>query len=160
MRWVAESLGVTLGTPAGTSSVLQQSGAQLPSSPPSGNRPKDIRSFVQEKQPKSDNQYAAVVAYYYRFEAPQNERADSVNSETLQESTRLAGRERLGDPGKTLRNAVQQGYLDAADRGQYRISTVGENLVAMTLPGGEIQSTGRRTRQPNKKANKTTRRKM
>jgi hypothetical protein len=96
---------------------------------------RDIKSFVTSKDPKSDNQFAATVAYYYRFEAPHNERRETISAEILQEATRLSGRNRLGDPGKTLRNAKDTGYLDVADRGEYRINTVGENLVAMTLPG-------------------------
>jgi hypothetical protein len=35
-----------------------------------------------------------------------------------------------------LNNAKNQGYLNPAARGEYAINTVGENLVAMTLPGG------------------------
>ena len=35
----------------------------------------------------------------------------------------------------TLNNAKAQGYLDAAERGTFRINTVGENLVAMTFTG-------------------------
>jgi hypothetical protein len=108
----------------------------------------DIKSFVAAKDPKSDNQFAATVAYYYRFEAPENQRADSITAETLQEATRLSGRNRLGDPGKTLRNAKDQGYLDAADRGAFKINSVGENLVAMTLPGqGRVVATKAAKRQ-------------
>ena len=36
----------------------------------------------------------------------------------------------------TLNNAKNQGYLDSAERGAFQINSVGENLVAMTLPGG------------------------
>ena len=36
--------------------------------------------------------YAAAVAYYYRFEAPEAAKKDSINKDDLQESTRKAGR--------------------------------------------------------------------
>lgn len=94
----------------------------------------DIRTFINSKRPNSDNQFAACVAYYYRFEAPGDEKKDMITSADLQDATRKAGRNRLGDPGKTLSNASAQGWLDNKTRGNYIINTVGENLVAMTLP--------------------------
>lgn len=134
LRWVSESLGIEQIIPQ------QRDSSQLDVTPdPRVSLPSvgatDIKSFVAAKDPNSDNQFAATVAYFYRFAAPQHERRDSITAEILQEATRLAGRARLGDPGKTLRNAKNMGYLDATDRGEYRINTVGENLVAMTLPG-------------------------
>jgi len=140
LRWVAESLGIQLATPAPAHRLSHEAPPPSPGGgtppPPPTDRPKDIRSFKDEKQPKSDNQYAAVVAYYYRFEAPEGQRRDTVNAEVLQESTRQSGWKRLAAPRVTLSNAMVQGYLDRTDRGEYRINTVGENLVAMTLPGG------------------------
>lgn len=149
LRWVAESIGVVIAADARTSEdvKLRDSGAGLNLNSPPGSST-DIKSFVALKDPKSDNQFAATVAYYYRFEAPANLRSDSISSEALQEATRLAGRNRLGDPGKTLRNAKDQGYLDLAERGSYKINTVGENLVAMTLPG---QGRATPTKAPKKK---------
>lgn len=82
-------------------------------------------------------QFAAVVAYYYRFEAKPDEQLESISADVLQNAARLANRHRLSRPRQTLINAKQQGYLDQVDRGQYRINSVGENLVAMTLPGTE-----------------------
>lgn len=75
------------------------------------------------------------MAYYYRFEAPAEERKDTITSEVLQESTRLAGRNRLTKPVMTLNNSKNLGYLDPVGRGSFKINTVGENLVAMALPG-------------------------
>jgi hypothetical protein len=75
------------------------------------------------------------VAYFYRFEAPPAERRDSITGEILQEAARLAGRKRLTHPRVTLNNAKAAGYLDGAAPGEFTINSVGENLVAMTLPG-------------------------
>lgn len=138
LRWVAESLGIALAAPqpAGAPAMSQSPLSPPATPPPQNDRPRDIKSFKDEKQPKSDNQYAAVVAYYYRFEAPESQRRETINAETLQESTRQSGWKRLAAPRMTLNNAMAQGYLDRTDRGEYRINTVGENLVAMTLPGG------------------------
>jgi hypothetical protein len=109
------------------------------------NSGQDIKSFVTEKKPRSDQQFATAVAYYYRFVAPQGERRDTINTSTLQEATRLVGRTRLANPKNTLNNSKNQGYLNNAARGEYSINTVGENLVAMTLPGGaEASSKGKK----------------
>lgn len=133
LRWVAESLELPLGgTPSSGPTVV---GAGVLPDDDRRATTKDIRSFVESKTPKSDMQFAAVVAYYHKFEAPVGERRDTIGPKDLQEATRLANRDRLKNPGITLTNAKNQGYLDRAGRGLFRINTVGENLVAMTLPG-------------------------
>jgi hypothetical protein len=134
LRWVSESLGIARPEAARADADIVKREAATINRPAAPGSSVDIKSFVASKDPKSDNQFAATVAYYYRFEAPGDERRDSINADLLQEATRLAGRNRLGDPGKTLRNAKNMGYLDAADRGEFKINSVGENLVAMTLP--------------------------
>lgn len=89
-----------------------------------------------EKDPKKDVQVAAVVAYLYRFEAPPSERKDSINKDDLQEAMRLAGRPRFNNPLQTLSNAHIVGLLDrGSEKATFTINSVGENLVAMTLPG-------------------------
>jgi len=100
----------------------------------------DIKSFVENKAPQNDIQYVAVVAYYYRFEAPQRERRDAVDARTIQDSTRLVKRPRLTNPRSTLNNARVGGYLDRIAPGEYAINAVGENLVAMALPSDATSS--------------------
>lgn len=160
IRWASEKLGLTtVRAPHLTASQAPQAShtaGQQPAAPPGEvHRVKDIRSFIESKQPQSDNQFAAAVAYYYRFEAPEIERKSDISAADLQDATRKAGRSRLGDPDKTLRNAEGRGYLDKVDRGRFALSTVGENLVAMTLPqGAASQSRGglnRRSRDSRKK---------
>ncbi len=90
-----------------------------------------------EKKPRNDVQYAAAVAYFYRFEAPQAERKDAINKDDLQEATRKSGRDRFSNPLNTLGNAHKLGLLDkGSEKGTFTINSVGENLVAMTLPDG------------------------
>ncbi|MDH5573268.1 MAG: hypothetical protein OEY89_16015 [Gammaproteobacteria bacterium] len=144
VRWALEKIGlnisqsssqVTGGQPALSSPLVTDN--YTPTHLPSSSGGSDIKSFVSEKNPTSDNQFAATVAYYYEFEAPPELRKESVSAADLQEACRQVGRSRLGDPGKTLRNAHGGGLLDkAGDRGSYKINTVGENLVAVTLPSG------------------------
>ena len=142
-RWVAEKLSLPLpfassvhpplpppGTPPGVTPLV----ASLAPPPPAG--AKDIKAFMAEKDPKKDVQVAAVVAYLYRFEATPSERKDSINKDDLQEAMRLAGRPRFNNPLQTLSNAHIVGLLDrGSEKATFTINSVGENLVAMTLPG-------------------------
>lgn len=139
LRWVSEGLGIVLPTitspppqPAVAQISPQKANIPIPGGPPCA----DIKTFIAAKAPKSDQQFAAAVAYYYRFEAPPAARRDSIDGELLQEATRLAGRSRLSKPRNTLNNAKKAGYLDSNGPGIFTINSVGENLVAMTLPGG------------------------
>jgi len=128
LRWVAESLGMSSG-----SQSPQMTSSSKPAIEP-GAASTDIKAFIATKVPRSDNQFAAAVAYFYRFEAPIAERRDSIDGAALQEAARLAGRRRLTNPRATLNNAKAAGYLDGAAPGEFTINSVGENLVAMTLP--------------------------
>ena len=145
LRWIAETLNVTLHThpktpplPAAVNEPHEDSirpQVETNSSAiPQSNASLDIKTFVEKKAPKNDVQFATVVAYYYRFEAPPAERSETVTTDMLLNSTRLTGRTRLASPRNTLNNAKSLGYLDGAGRGMFRINTVGENLVAVTLP--------------------------
>lgn len=141
IRWAREKLGMAGPLAADTSHQPAATAASTPgahAAHTSGPRAsKDIRSFLGEKDPKSDRQLAAAVAYYYAFEAPSDEQQDSVGSQDLIDACRKAGRRRPTNSGQTLRNAAHAGYLDkAADAGRYKLNSVGENLVAMVLPGG------------------------
>jgi hypothetical protein len=95
----------------------------------------DIKSFTAAKAPQSDQQFTAVVAYYYQFEAKPSERKDAIDAETMKEAARLAGRPQVERWAMTLTNAKNAGYLNPAGDGKYTLSSVGENLVAITLPG-------------------------
>jgi hypothetical protein len=97
---------------------------------------KDLKTFVAEKKPKNDVQFATTVAYYYRFEAPENLRKNELNGDDLQEGCRLVGRERFTNPSQTLRNAHTLGLLNkGSEAGFFAVNSVGENLVAVALPG-------------------------
>jgi len=146
LRWISEGLGIAPAStaPVPVPGVAAAPPASLTPAVPLSGSPgiagKDIKSFVAEKDPKTDNQFAAVVAYFYRFEAPPAQRTDSIDSNVLQEAARLAGRKRLAEPRYALNNAKNAGYLDSAERGQFSINSVGENLVAMALPGNSPAS--------------------
>jgi hypothetical protein len=135
IRWAREKLGLPTQVPAraGGEEPLATDAA---SGQDGSGGAKDIRTFVAEKNPSSDNQFAATVAHYYRFVAPQAVRKEFITADDLQQACRLTGRNRLPRPAQTLINAHTNGLLDkGANRGEYVISTVGENLVAVSLPG-------------------------
>lgn len=122
---------------------------------------KDLKSFVATKSPKNDIQFAATVAYYFRFEAPPEQRRGEIDRVILQDACRLAGRERFKNPLTTLNNAKNQGLLDSGDEaGKFAINTVGENLVAMALPSQPDGSAkGRKLKKAKKLGRKTGKKK-
>jgi hypothetical protein len=122
-----------------TTTATQPSGNPAnppPTSPiPVLGRSTDIKSFTAAKSPKSDQQFTAVVAYYYQFEAPSEARKGVIDVETMKDAARQAGRAQVRNWIFTLSNAKNAGYLDPAGRGKFKLNAVGENLVAITLPG-------------------------
>lgn len=158
MRFASETLGLQAAsmTPA---AVTAASTPVSQSSRPGETHSTDVKQFTAAKAPKSDQQFAAVVAYFYRFEAPEADRKDTINAEVLQEATRLVGRNRLTKPYFTLNNAKNAGYLDTAGKGDFRINSVGENLVAMALPGngseGAPKQNVKKKKAPKKKKQPT-----
>lgn len=155
LRWTREKLGLTQHPPElpvkATPPVVPPPG--IPALQPA--QGSDIKSFVEKKKPSSDTQFAAAIAYYYRFEAPSLLRKDSITSADLLEACRQTGRKRIRHLRQTLVNTHRQGLLDRAERGAYSINTVGENLVAMALPSDEQASSTIRAKPPRERK-KTT----
>jgi len=145
LRWAREKLGlVPIPHLVSERSMAQQSrtppaspeltlsAGSATDAPPA----RDLKTFVNAKNPKSDAQFAATVAYYYRFEAPPEQLKSEIDAPILQDACRLSGRPRLAKPLATLNNAKRDGLLDSgSEAGKFTVNTVGENLVAMTLPG-------------------------
>jgi hypothetical protein len=143
IRWVNESLGLSAASTVIANTALPSATApQVPSVPsvkthshPTTAEKKDIRSFVDEKKPKNDVQFAAVAAYFYRFSAPEVERKDTIIAKDLDNAGRQARGYAFKKSLQTLSNARTLGYFDSAGRGEFKLNAVGENLVAMALPG-------------------------
>lgn len=148
LRWAREKLGLSLQPTGYVNAPLP--GANAPAHPAasgatagSGENATDIKSFVHVKAPSSDVQFVAVIAYYYRFQAPMEVRKDAITADDVLEACRLTGRPRPNKVSQTMVNAHNQGLLDRAEgRGSYAINTVGENLVAITLPAGNAGVAG------------------
>jgi len=143
LRWAREKLGLSPIQRSFSETRIPQELPNLPvraadqSALPQGpSSPKDLKTFVIAKSPKNDVQFAATVAYFYRFESLPEQRKNEIDADILQDACRLAGRERFKNPRVTLNNAKNLGLLDSgSEAGKFTINTVGENLVAMTLPG-------------------------
>jgi hypothetical protein len=152
-RWAAEKLGISVASTSSYTPPPHAPGTLPPPPPPSGGI--NIKTFMTEKKPRNDVQYAAAVAYFYRFEAPEAEKKDAINKDDLQESTRKAGRERFANPLQTLNNAHKLGLLDrSGEKGSFVINSVGENLVAMTLPDGGAPKKTAKKKAAKKKGSK------
>jgi hypothetical protein len=167
IRWAQERLGILVG-PA----IYSASGAETPaggqaiataaSHPTAPVRPAvDIKTFVESKKPKNDVQFVTTVAYYYRFEAPAEQRKDEIDKDDLINACRLASWKRPPNPDATVRNAHTLGYLEkGTTKGKFVINSVGENLVAMVLPdsssSGAVSGRRRRLRKPNGRARGAT----
>ena len=154
LRWAIEKLGLS-------SDKIQELQHRKPTDEVGGDQAQrrggqhsqDIKTFIAAKNPVRDVQFAATVAYFYRFEAPVSNRKEAIAAEDLQEACRMIGRKRLTNPGQTLRNAHSLGLLDKSENpGVFSVNTVGENLVAMTLPSSPGQATTRKNKKPAKKA--------
>ena len=119
IRWAEEKLGMSaapaitssgpIATSASARTTLNTTSALAPAASAAQ---KDLRSFVTAKSPKSDNQLAAVVAYFYHFEAPPELRKDSIGKDELIDACRQSGRNRPARPAQVLVNTFHAGLLD------------------------------------------------
>ncbi|HEY6250103.1 MAG TPA: hypothetical protein VI685_09080 [Candidatus Angelobacter sp.] len=157
IRWARERIGLSTTLPT---NVRETSGASTAGSgfqPQVAESVNNIKSFMEQKKPKSDNQFAVAVAYYHRFEAPESQRKSEINSDDLLEACRLAQRGRMLHPQQVLINLRNQGLLDkGSEKGKYSINTVGENLVAMVLPSGASGAV-KKIRRPKERKSRTRR---
>ena len=104
IRWATEKLGMVASQLAsfGASSPSLMTLPSVAPTPVGVTMSKDIKSFVFHKNPRSDSQMAAVVAYYHHFEAPPSERKDSIGKEDLTEACRKSDRARPKRPEQVL----------------------------------------------------------
>lgn len=150
LRWAREKVGLVVGgyniQESTTTPIPLSRKAEIQTLASPATR--DIKSFVELKKPASDTQFVAVVAYYYQFEAPAEQRKPDISADDLKEACRYVNWPRPAIPRITLNNAKLAGVVDRSEHGKYRISSVGENLVAMTLPhtsgSSEIANVSRR----------------
>jgi hypothetical protein len=159
ITYVFQRLGLSLATPnpisPPTEVQLPPMMAASPAAPaPVGTVIADIRSLKEAKQPKSDNQMAALVAYYLKEVAPSNDRKDAISQEELEKYFKQAGFPLPKRSDMTLVNSKHAGYFDSAGVGLYKLNPVGHNLIAHGLPSSSGDSNRRTKKARIKKAAK------
>lgn len=114
---------------------------------------KDIRSFKEEKQPKTAIEMAAVMAYYLKELAPPEERKESITLEDVKKyfiAANYRGKKQLR---YTLHNAKNAGYFESLGKGKFKLNSVGINLVANNLPKSHKQRNHSSKRKKKSKPN-------
>ena len=114
----------------------------------------DIRSLRNQKQPNSDSEMAAIVAYYLSEVAPEDNRKDSIGPGDIRTYFKQAGHPLPRRTDVTLPNAKSAGYFESAGHAKYRLNPVGYNLVAHGLPRAKSESPPRPTRRKSKRTKK------
>lgn len=137
--------GVTLGEAGPQSSTetsSEPSGLVAPSpakteTPAAGPQARDVRSLKEAKQPSSAVQMACIVAYYLQELAPAGERKGTIKTPDLETYFKQAGYRLPQTLDQVLLNAKASGYFESVSRGEYKLNTVGYNLVVHNLPKPE-----------------------
>ena len=147
ISYVFQRLGISspaLLSEAGTTGTTPLHGLEPAAPIHQGRRQMDMRTFGQEKNPRSANERVAVVGYYLSELASAEERKAEISAADITRYFKQAGFPLPGAARMTLVNAKNAGYLDAgAGRGTYKLNPVGHNLVAHSLP--PASTTTRRT---------------
>jgi hypothetical protein len=130
---------------------------QVPSAAPSAPQAiPDIRTLTAEKQPRSANEMAALVAYYVSELAPEADRSNTVDPDLIRKYFKMAAFPLPSALRNVLPNAAAAGYMESVGRGEYRLNPVGYNLVVHRLPRsgspGPAPATGRGPRAVRRKA--------
>src|SRR4051812_17170087 len=91
LKFAMETLGLQLqGFSAQAVAPAAQHPAGTPASQSDGGHSTDIKSSTELKAPKGDQQFVAVVAYFYQFEAPATHRKNSIDAIVMKDAARLA----------------------------------------------------------------------
>jgi hypothetical protein len=156
INYVFQRLGISspavLVEPGGTRATPAPGMEAVTSLVQPARRQVDIRTFGQEKSPRSVNERVAVVGYYLSELAPTDERKAEISAPDINKYFKQAGFPLPRAARMTLVNAKNAGYLDAgAERGTYKLNPVGHNLVAHSLPAA---STASRTTKPSGRGNR------
>lgn len=155
LQYATQHLKLALGGAPVSPPTATAGSVAPPSTVPELQSPKiiDIRTFRDQKQPTTDVQMAAIVAFYLAELAPAGERKDSIAQEDIEKYFKQAGHPLPNQPRFTLPNAKNAGYFESAGRGSYKLNAVGHNLVAHGLPKSADNGLAK-PRTPAKKAKK------
>jgi hypothetical protein len=143
LAYVVRRLKITLkleGEGGDPAHAAEQPGAGAPAVPPTparlGNAPVHIKAFKEQKNPRSDREMSAIVAYFLANLAPQAQRKEKITTRDIETYFKIADFPLPKKLDMTLVNAKAAGYFDSAGSGEYKLNAVGHNLVAHNLPRG------------------------
>ena len=97
-------------------------------------QPTDIRQLKEEKLPSSVIEMTLLVAYYVSELAPLEERKSSINSTDLDKYLKQAKYPLPRSLKDVLPNSKKAGFLENVSQGEYKLNSVGYNLVVHGLP--------------------------
>lgn len=135
LRWVKEKLGMKDQT---LQSLVTQPQHEVATEQQTHKIPigvQDIKTFINGKSPKNDNEFITAVAYFYRFIASEEEKKENIGTPEVVDACRKVPWKQPTRPNQALINTEKAGYLDKVSSGIYKINSVGENLIAMVLTG-------------------------
>lgn len=153
LDYVVKRLGVPQVS-TGAAAVVDPVTLQDPLTASSNAQITHIKQLKEIKKPRSNNEMAAVVAFYLAHHAPQNERKTTINRQDIETYFRIGEYPLPEQPQFALANAKNAGYFEMVGGGEYKLNPVGDNLVAHSLPRG----TGKK-RKKKKSAKKKTKKK-
>jgi hypothetical protein len=160
ITYVLQRLGLAAAaSPTTTGSDQRLSPAAPVSDAPLRGAPiADIRSFTEQKKPRTANEMAAVVAYYLSEVAREPERKTEVSAADIEKYFKQAPFRLPAAARMTLTNAKNAGYLDpGTEKGTFKLNPVGHNLVAHALPaagGTKRRTSAKRSRRRKSRRNK------
>ncbi len=93
----------------------------------------DIRSFFKEKTPGNNLEAAAAVAFYLRYLEDDSAKRETIDVETMMDEFRKADWKLPKVANQLLVDAKKAGYFDAVGTGEYKLNSVGYNLVKYAL---------------------------
>ena len=110
--------------------------------PAAENHAPRLKDLKDEKNPRSANEMAALVAYFLSHVAPQTERKLTVTTKDIETHFKIGGYPLPEQTRATLQNAKRAGYFDLASDGGYKLNAVGYNLVVHEMPRGAAFGSG------------------
>ncbi len=114
--------------------------------------PTDIRSFAEDKQPKSAIEKVALVVFYLSKYG--NESDTEINSKQIQTYFKQAGFSIRSNINVVLYQTKNAGYIDTVSKGKYKITPVGCTLIESKLPRVRSHSASRVIKSKKRKTNK------
>jgi len=155
--YVAKRLGIshspTSAAAASASMAATSQAVTLAAQPGATSTPVHIKTFKEQKKPRSANEMAALVAYFLGEVVPQAQRKSTISTKDIQTYFKIAEFPLPEQVRVTLPNAKQAGYFDSVGDGEYRLNAVGHNLVAHSMPRGS--NAEQTMRQPKRSTRRT-----